>query len=117
MKKIAIAVCEHYDMLLEDLFDKRKTDELVRVRYMVMYIAYKIFGYSYSEIGRFLKKNHATCLHGINKMKGELDVYPTLKSDFNTIRLNIYSHGNPDINPEKSRMYYCKPCDALNLSL
>jgi len=116
MKKIAIAVCEHYEMLLEDMFDKRKTDEVVRLRYMAMYIAYRYFGYSYAEIGRFFNKKHETCMHGIKKMSGEIEVYPRLKADFFAIRERIYSNGDPHITRGNSKMQFCNPCDALTIS-
>lgn len=46
----------------------KRTTEVCRIRYLFCNAAYKA-GYGYSEIGRYLKRDHTSILHTIKRIK------------------------------------------------
>ena len=56
----------------EDIFSKRKTQEVVYARQVSMYIIREISQMKYKEIGRLFGKDHSTVLYTIDKVKKKL---------------------------------------------
>ncbi len=52
----------------EEVNKKRRTAEVCRIRNLFCTAAYRA-GYGYSEIGRYLKRDHTTILHNVNNIK------------------------------------------------
>lgn len=57
----------------EDIFSKRKTQEVVYARQVSMYIIREISQMKYKEIGRLFGKDHSTVLYTIDKVKKKLE--------------------------------------------
>ncbi len=57
----------------EDIFSKRKTQEIVYARQVSMYIIREISQMKYKEIGRLFGKDHSTVLYTIDKVKKKLE--------------------------------------------
>ncbi|MBD5544638.1 MAG: chromosomal replication initiator protein DnaA [Lachnospiraceae bacterium] len=73
-KLIINIVCEHYGVSPDDIISKKRNSEFVQPRQVIMYLCRELIGISLQSIGKELgKKDHTTVIHGINKIKDELD--------------------------------------------
>lgn len=73
-KLIIQVVCEHYGVSPDDIISKKRNSEFVQPRQVIMYLCRELIGISLQSIGKELgKKDHTTVIHGINKIKDELE--------------------------------------------
>ena len=73
-KLIIHVVCEHYNVSPDDIISKKRNSEFVQPRQVIMYLCRELIGISLQSIGKELgKKDHTTVIHGVNKIKEELD--------------------------------------------
>lgn len=73
-KLIIHVVCEHYNVSPDDIISKKRNSEFVQPRQVIMYLCRELIGTSLQSIGKELgKKDHTTVIHGVNKIKEELD--------------------------------------------
>ena len=73
-KLIIDVVCEHYNVSPDDIISKKRNSEFVQPRQVIMYLCRNLIGTSLQSIGKELgKKDHTTVIHGVNKIKEELD--------------------------------------------
>ncbi len=73
-KLIIHVVCEHYGVSPDDIISKKRNSEFVQPRQVIMYLCRELIGISLQSIGKELgKKDHTTVIHGINKIKDELN--------------------------------------------
>ena len=67
-------VAEHYHLKPEDIVSKRRNSELVLPRQVMMYLCRELTDTSYINIAKLLgKKDHTTVMHGVEKIKNELE--------------------------------------------
>lgn len=73
-KLIIDVVCEHYNVSPDDIISKKRNSEFVQPRQVIMYLCRNLIGTSLQAIGKELgKKDHTTVIHGVNKIKEELE--------------------------------------------
>ena len=73
-KLIIDVVCEHYNVSPDDIISKKRNSEFVQPRQVIMYLCRNLIGTSLQSIGKELgKKDHTTGIHGVNKIKEELE--------------------------------------------
>ncbi|MCM1160885.1 MAG: chromosomal replication initiator protein DnaA [Roseburia sp.] len=73
-KLIINVVCEHYNVSPDDIISKKRNSEFVQPRQVIMYLCRNLIGTSLQAIGKELgKKDHTTVIHGVNKIKEELE--------------------------------------------
>lgn len=73
-KLIIDIVCEHYNVSPNDIISKKRNSEFVQPRQVIMYLCRELIGTSLQAIGKELgKKDHTTVIHGVNKIKDELE--------------------------------------------
>jgi chromosomal replication initiator protein len=63
------AVCSFYDVKLADLKGTRRSKEIITPRQVAMYLARKLTGASYPEIGARFQKDHATVINAVTKIE------------------------------------------------
>ena len=63
----------------DDITSSVKTRELVLARSIFADIAYSEYLYTYSHIGRILKRNHATVMHNLEILANDMRSRPELK--------------------------------------
>jgi len=64
-------VCEHFDVTIDQLKSKRRTQDLALARQVAMYIAREEIGAPLTKIGReFGGRDHTTVMHACNKIAG-----------------------------------------------
>lgn len=81
LERILSCTLEVLNVSREEWREKQNTreDRMVRVREVFSLIACVYEGYSRSEVGRFLGKNHATIVHNIKTIKDQSSIYPGLQ--------------------------------------
>lgn len=84
-------VCEHLNVKPEDIKSKKRNEEIVVPRQIVMYLCSEYTDYSSTKIGEFLGKDHSTVLHGVQKLKDDIDNDDILKGKVDIIikKLNV----------------------------
>jgi len=91
-KSIIHAVAGVFDVPVEDLIGKKRDQKTSLARHAAMYLMRKVTRCSYAEIGRELgDRNHATVLHGCNKVLNELAENPRLERQLARIMEQIPS--------------------------
>lgn len=85
-KAIIHAVANSFDVSVEDLISKRRDRRTALARHVAMYLMRKETACSFAEIGRDLgNRNHATILHGCNRIALELSRNPKLQKQLSRI--------------------------------
>ncbi|MCR5358094.1 MAG: chromosomal replication initiator protein DnaA [Lachnospiraceae bacterium] len=84
-------VCEHLNIKPEEIKSKKRNEEIVRPRQIVMYLCNKYTDCSSTKIGEFLGKDHSTVLHGVTKLEADLENDSDLKNKVDIIikKLNL----------------------------
>jgi chromosomal replication initiator protein len=63
-------VANHYDVTVDQLKSKKRTQDLAFARQVAMYVAREKVGASLNQIGRsFGKRDHSTVSHALQKVK------------------------------------------------
>ena len=84
-------VCEHLNVKPEDIKSKKRNEDIVIPRQIVMYLCSEYTDYSSTKIGEFLGKDHSTVLHGVQKLKDDIENDDILrgKVEIITKKLNV----------------------------
>lgn len=83
-------VAEHFGVSPDDITSRKRNSEFVQPRQVVMYLCRELINTSLSNIGKILgKKDHTTVIHGINKIKEEIETNEELKNKIDIIRKKI----------------------------
>ena len=71
--------------------EKKRNEEIVIPRQIVMYLCSKYTDCSSTKIGEFLGKDHSTVLHGVSKMEADLQNDENIKNKVDIIikKLNV----------------------------
>lgn len=70
INRITDAVCAHYNVSIDDINGKRRKQEIVLARQVVMYLAQKHTEMSASSIGRLIGgRDHSTVLHSCSRIE------------------------------------------------
>ena len=91
-KMIANAVCEQYDVKMSMVASRKKNTECVVPRQVIMYLCREYTNETLDGVARLLgKKDHSTIMHGVDKIRSELETNDELRSNINIIKkkLNI----------------------------
>jgi hypothetical protein len=84
---IVRAASRHSGYSAADIISHRHRADLVRVRHIVMYLAYRLTTYTFPGIGRFLDgRDHTTILHGVRKIERLIQSDERLSDDVAAIR-------------------------------
>ena len=84
-------VCGDYGVDPESLKTQSREGLNPQIRYRVMYLIVKVWpGISYKYLaGYFNKKSHCIVVHAINKLQGEIDVMPKIKSEMESLEKRV----------------------------
>lgn len=84
--QVIVATCEFYGLSPEELASKNREGETVRARQIAMYVARKMTGRSYPEIGRQIGGfDHSTVVHAYRKIEGLLETNPEVRTDVDSV--------------------------------
>jgi len=91
-KAIAQAVVNYFRLPIEDLTGKKRDRRTARARQIAMYLMRQDGNYSFCEIGKELgHRNHATVIHGCQKIANEISVNCELAQQISEIKQRIKS--------------------------
>lgn len=80
-------VSNHYGVSPADIYSKKRNQEIVLPRQIVMYLCREMTDIPLSNIGKILgKRDHTTIIHGCNRIMEELPNNNSLQNDIETIR-------------------------------
>lgn len=79
-KQVADAICEKYEIKMDDIYSNRHTKSVVDAK-RVLYYVFRKAGMSLYEIGRYVKKNHESVLNTLKKVLPEQKIYGDLLFD------------------------------------
>ncbi len=78
-----------YNVSAENIMGKIRTDEITHARHIVMYLLKEMIGMPQLKIGKFMNKDNSTVIHGIKKIKEELETNPKTKSEIENLKKDI----------------------------
>lgn len=83
-------VADHFNLSAEELIGKKRDRKTALARHVAIYIMREENNCSLSEIGKNLGgRNHATILHGYEKIASELNIHPNLSNQVLEIKEKI----------------------------
>ena len=92
IKLLLQAVADHFSLSVEELINKKRDRKTTLARHVAIYLLREGYSYSLTEIGKELGgRNHATILHGYEKIASELSINPNLSNQITEIKEKINS--------------------------
>ncbi len=83
-------VAEHFGVSIEDIVSKKRNKEIVIPRQVYMYLCRELTDVSLDNIGNNIGgKDHTTVMHGIEKIKENIDINEDLRNKIAIIRKKI----------------------------
>ena len=90
---IISTVADYFNLSAEEMISKKRDRKVVLARQIAMYLLREKNNDSFSEIGKFLgNRNHATALHGYEKIAGEMNINPNLRQQISHIKEKLNMH-------------------------
>jgi len=87
IKLLLQTVANYFNLAAEELIAKRKDKKTTLARHVTIYLMREGYNCSLTEIGKELGgRNHATVLHGYEKIAGELSINPNLSTQIAEIK-------------------------------
>jgi len=106
IKLLLQAVADHFSLSVEELINKKRDRKTTLARHVAIYLMREGYNYSLTEIGKELGgRNHATILHGYEKIASELSINPNLSNQIAEIKEKI--------NSQKSQKGYREAYQAV----
>jgi chromosomal replication initiator protein len=92
IKLLLRVVADHFNLSTEELISRRRDKKTTLARHVTIYLMREGYNRSLTEIGKELGgRNHATILHGYEKIAGELSINPNLANQIAEIKEKINS--------------------------
>jgi chromosomal replication initiator protein len=92
IEAIQKAVAAHFNLSLDSMSTKKKTQEIVTARQIAMYVARELTGSPLKSIGaRFGGRDHSTVIHACTQVSSRAKEDPTFKQHIDQIVNNLYS--------------------------
>lgn len=87
---ITRVVAEHYNITPEDIYSKKKSQNIATPRQVVMYLCRKLTEESFTNIGSLLgNRDHSTVLYGFDKIQAEIDSNENMRNTIEVITKKI----------------------------
>jgi chromosomal replication initiator protein len=90
LDKILTEVANFYGLKREDILEQKRDKEVVYPRQIVMYLLRHEMNFSFPKIGKELKRDHTTIIHGCDKIEREMIQNNGLKQEIALIKAKIY---------------------------
>jgi len=92
VKSLLYTVAEYFSLPPEELANKKRDRKTTLARHVAIYLMREGYSYSLSEIGKELGgRNHATILHGYEKIASRLSTDSTLSNQIAEIKEKLDS--------------------------
>lgn len=81
------AVCEHFNMTIQKLDSRTRTQDIAYARMLAMYLSAELTNKPNTQIGlRIGNRNHATVIHAIKQIQDTIDIDANVKKDIESIK-------------------------------
>ena len=87
-------VCKHFNISIEEINSKKKSNTIAWPRQVAMYIASELTTLPVTEIGREFNRDHTTILHAKQKVKEEIENNPFFVPVINKLISDVKSVDN-----------------------
>lgn len=88
--RIIETVCYHLDVVEDDIYSRRKTEEVVMTRKYIYWIATEICGVKNLIVARFFGQDHTTGIHAVKSLRDISDVNEEVRKQMEYFRsLNL----------------------------
>ena len=87
--EIKKAVASYYRMHVEDLEAQNRQREFVKARQICMFLGRQLTSRSYPEIGRAMRRDHTTCMHGDQRVRARIAKDAYLAAEVEAIKKSI----------------------------
>ena len=91
LESILSAVARYYGLTIDEVKSKNRNKVFVKARQVYCYLAYLQTLKSTIKIGDFIGIDHATVIHGKEKIANEIKIYPDIESDINQLKYLTFS--------------------------
>lgn len=88
-ERIINVVAEHYDLRPSDITSERRNKEVAYPRQIAMYLCCSLTDDSLSAIGKALKKDHTTVIHGRDKIAKDMEENASLKKTVDILKKKL----------------------------
>lgn len=86
-ESITQAVAEHYHIKIDELFNKKRTQNIAYPRQIAMYLCRELADMSYPRIGElFGGRDHTTVIHAYEKISNKSKIDSKLQNDLNALK-------------------------------
>lgn len=86
-ESITQAVAEHYHIKVDELFNKKRTQNIAYPRQIAMYLCRELADMSYPRIGElFGGRDHTTVIHAYEKISNKSKIDSKLQNDLNELK-------------------------------
>lgn len=106
MEVITLAVAKHYKVLPQLLFINSRKREYMIPKQMAILLIRELTPYSYTRIGEYFKRGHATMMHAERTMKGEIEMVQERKFEYWELRNQLKNIRSKN---ENMAVKYCHP--------
>ena len=90
LQLIVEIVCEHFQVSLDQIISKSRSNEIARPRFIAMYLAKNMTDSSLEAIGTYLGgRDHSTVIHGIKKIEEDYKSEESVKNQIDIIKKKI----------------------------
>lgn len=94
ISQIKKVVCKHFNISVEEINSKKKSNSIAWPRQVAMYIASELTTLPVTEIGREFNRDHTTILHAKQKVKEEIENNPFFVPVINQLINDVKSVDN-----------------------
>lgn len=90
--KVISVVAKYFDYRNKDLTGKSRKADLVTARHVAMYLLREELGLQLIRVGELMGgRDHTTVMHGVDKIKGEIEVNKEVRNKIMNLKHNLYS--------------------------
>ena len=83
-------VADHYNITIDQMLSKNRSNDIAKPRQVAMYLCKNMTNYTVEGIGKILGgRDHSTIIHGINKVKEEMEKNQEIAAAIDTIKKKI----------------------------
>lgn len=107
-------VANHFKMTPQLMFSDVRKRHVIEARFFCLLMLHRYTKKTLEQIGevskeyqRFRALNHATVLHGIRKVQGEIDIYPSFKRTYEQLKRSIETAPEPMVIEEIDLLSMC----------
>jgi chromosomal replication initiator protein len=93
-ERIRAIVADYYGVTEEDLRSPKRNKEFTLPRHVACYLTRELTGASFQLIGRFYDRDHTSIMHGINKIKDDIEANNTFATQVLHLKGRIQAAGN-----------------------